>query len=54
VTAADVEVMKNAITKKLVDLLKGLDVQPSRIIQAGYAPAGGSGWGKPGRSGTGK
>jgi hypothetical protein len=49
VTAADVEVMKNAITRKLVDLLKGLEVQSSRIVQAGFAPAGGSGWGKPGK-----
>lgn len=42
-TEADVEVMKTAITKKLVDLLKGLDVQPSRVAMAGFKTAE-TGW----------
>ena len=42
-TEADVEIMKTAITKKLVDLLKGLDVQPSRVALAGFKTAD-TGW----------
>ncbi|MCX6561599.1 MAG: hypothetical protein NTZ26_13925 [Candidatus Aminicenantes bacterium] len=46
VTEADIDAMKSAITKKLADLLKGLDVPPSRITRVGYAAAGSSGWGR--------